>query len=51
MGASQDRLAMILGVSKRTVENRIKTAGIPQARPLLKIVEADPQHTLKALSA
>ena len=51
MGVSQDRFAMILGVSKRTVENWEQGRRHPTgaARSLLKIVEADPQHALEAL--
>ena len=53
MGGSQDKFAVILGVSKRTVENweqgRRHSTGA--ARSLLKIVEADPQHALEALRA
>ena len=53
MGVSQDKFAMILGVSKRTVENREQGRRHPTgaARSLLKIVEADPQHALEALRA
>jgi len=53
MGVSQDRFAMILGVSKRTVENWEQGRRHPTgaARSLLKIVEADPQHALEALRA
>jgi len=53
MGLSQDRFAMILGVSKRTVENWEQGRRHPTgaARSLLKIVEADPQHALEALRA
>lgn len=53
MGVSQDKFALILGVSKRTVENWEQGRRHPTgaARSLLKIVEADPQHALKALRA
>lgn len=53
MGVSQDKFAVILGVSKRTVENWEQGRRHPTgaARSLLKIVEADPQHALKALRA
>ena len=53
MGVSQDRFAVILGVSKRTVENWEQGRRHPTgaARSLLKIVEADPQHALEALRA
>tara|TARA_B110000503_G_scaffold64084_1_gene101058 strand:+ start:1128 stop:1418 length:291 start_codon:yes stop_codon:yes gene_type:complete len=51
MGVSQDKFAVILGVSKRTVENWEQGRRHPTgaARSLLKIVEADPQHALEAL--
>ena len=53
MGVSQDKFAVILGVSKRTVENWEQGRRHPTgaARSLLKIVEADPQHALQALRA
>ena len=53
MGVSQDKFAVILGVSKRTVENWEQGRRLPTgaARSLLKIVEADPQHALEALRA
>lgn len=53
MGVSQDKFAVILGVSKRTVENWEQGRRHPTgaARSLLKIVEADPQHALEALRA
>ena len=53
MGVSQDKFAVILGVSKRTVENWEQGRRQPTgaARSLLKIVEADPQYALKALRA
>ncbi len=53
MGVSQDKFAVILGVSKRTVENWEQGRRQPTgaARSLLKIVEADPQHALEALRA
>jgi len=51
LGVSQDKFAMILGVSKRTVENWEQGRRHPTgaARSLLKIVEADPEHALQAL--
>jgi putative transcriptional regulator len=53
LGVSQEKFAMILGVSKRTVENWEQGRRHPTgaARSLLKIVEADPKHALRALSA
>ena len=53
MGVSQDKFAVILGVSKRTVENWEQGRRHPTgaARSLLKIVEAAPQHALEALRA
>ena len=53
LGVSQDKFAMILGVSKRTVENWEQGRRHPTgaARSLLKIVEADPEHALRALRA
>ena len=51
LGLSQERFAMILGVSKRTVENWEQGRRQPTgaARSLLRIVEVDPKHALKAL--
>ncbi len=53
LGVSQDKFAMILGVSKRTVENWEQGRRHPTgaARSLLRIVEADPEHALQALRA
>ncbi|MCR8922635.1 helix-turn-helix domain-containing protein [Dasania sp. GY-MA-18] len=53
LGVSQEKFALILGVSKRTVENWEQGRRHPTgaARSLLKIVEADPEHALQALSA
>tara|TARA_B100001540_G_scaffold311825_1_gene331898 strand:- start:1494 stop:1793 length:300 start_codon:yes stop_codon:yes gene_type:complete len=53
LGVSQDKFAMILGVSRRTVENWEQGRRHPTgaARSLLKIVEADPEHALQALRA
>jgi len=52
MGFSQDKFALVLGVSKRTVENWEQGRRHPTgaARSLLRIVEADPQHALRALN-
>ncbi len=53
LGVSQDTFAIILGVSKRTVENWEQGRGHPTgaARSLLWIVAADPEHALRALRA
>ncbi len=52
LGLSQDKFALILGVSKRTLENweqgRRRPAG--PARSLLRLVEADPEYALRTLS-
>lgn len=51
VGVSQGKFAMILGVSKRTVESWEQGQRQPRgaARSLLKIVEADPEHALQSL--
>ena len=53
MGISQQKFAIILGVSKRTVENWEQGRRHPTgaARSLLRIVEADPEYALQALRA
>ena len=53
LGVSQDKFAVILGVSKRTVENWEQGRRHPTgpARSLLRIVEADPERALQALRA
>lgn len=53
LGVSQEKFALILGVSKRTLENWEQGRRHPTgaARSLLRIVEADPMHALRALSA
>jgi len=53
LGVSQEKFALILGVSKRTVENWEQGRRHPTgpARSLLRIVEADPAHALQILSA
>lgn len=50
-GLSQSRFANVVGVSKRTLENWEQGRRHPTgpARALLKILDADPQHALKAL--
>ncbi|MBB1327384.1 helix-turn-helix domain-containing protein [Pseudoalteromonas sp. SR45-1] len=52
-GLSQSRFANVVGVSKRTLENWEQGRRHPTgpARALLKIVDADPEHALKALHA
>jgi len=52
MGFSQDKFVLVLGVSKRTVENWEQGRRHPTgaARSLLRIVETDPQHALRALN-
>lgn len=51
LGVSQEKFALLLGVSKRTVENWEQGRRHPTgpARSLLRIVEAYPQHALQAL--
>lgn len=53
IGVSQDKFALLLGVSKRTLENWEQGRRHPTgpARSLLRVVEADPEHALQALSA
>lgn len=53
LGVSQEKFAVILGVSKRTVENWEQGRRHPTgaARSLLRIVEADPAHAMRALRA
>lgn len=50
-GLSQSHFAALMGVSKRTLENWEQGRRHPTgpAKALLRIVEADPQHALKAL--
>jgi len=51
VGLSQAEFALLIGVSKRTLENweqgRRKPTG--PAKALLRILEADPKHAIKAL--
>lgn len=51
LGISQEKFALLLGVSKRTVENWEQGRRHPTgpARSLLRIVEVYPQHALQAL--
>lgn len=53
LGVSQEKFAILLGVSKRTVENWEQGRRYPTgpARSLLRIVAADPEHALKVLGA
>ena len=53
LGISQHKFALILGVSKRTVENWEQGRRHPTgaARSLLKIVAADPEHAIRSLVA
>lgn len=50
-GLSQVHFARLIGVSKRTLENREQGRRHPTgpARALLKIVEADPKSAMEAL--
>ncbi|MCG7879669.1 MAG: NadS family protein [Candidatus Thiodiazotropha endolucinida] len=52
LGVSQEKFALLIGVSKRTVENWEQGRRHPTgaARSLLRIVEADPEHALRTLS-
>jgi len=53
VGLSQSEFALLIGVSKRTLENweqgRRKPTG--PAKALLRILKADPKHTIEALHA
>jgi putative transcriptional regulator len=50
-GLTQNRFAMMIGVSKRTLENWEQGRRQPTgpARALLKLVDADPEYALKSL--
>ena len=50
-GLSQARFAMLIGVSKRTLENWEQGRRHPTgpAKALLRILDADPQHAVEAL--
>ena len=50
-GLSQNQFASVIGVSKRTLENWEQGRRQPTgpAKALLKIVDVDPEHALKAL--
>ncbi|MCH9691671.1 MAG: helix-turn-helix domain-containing protein [Gammaproteobacteria bacterium] len=51
MGLSQNRFAMLIGVSKRTLENWEQGRRHPTgpAKALLKILDADPKNAVRAL--
>ncbi len=50
-GLSQNRFAMLIGVSKRTLENWEQGRRHPTgpAKALLRILDADPEHAVRAL--
>jgi putative transcriptional regulator len=52
-GLSQSRFAMLIGVSKRTLENWEQGRRHPTgpAKALLKILAADPENAVRALHA
>ena len=51
VGLSQNRFARLIGVSKRTLENWEQGRRHPTgpAKTLLRILEADPEHAVRAL--
>ena len=51
VGLSQSRFATLIGVSKRTLENWEQGRRHPTgpAKALLRILDADPEHALRAL--
>ncbi len=51
VGLSQNRFAMLIGVSKRTLENWEQGRRHPTgpAKALLRILEADPEHAVRVL--
>lgn len=51
VGLSQSRFAMLIGVSKRTLENWEQGRRLPTgpAKALLRILDADPEHAVRAL--
>ena len=51
VGLSQARFAMLIGVSKRTLENWEQGRRHPTgpAKALLRILDADPKHAVEAL--
>ena len=51
VGLSQNRFAMLIGVSKRTLENWEQGRRHPSgpAKALLRILDSDPEHAVRAL--
>ena len=51
IGLSQNQFAMLIGVSKRTLENWEQGRRHPTgpAKVLLRILDVDPEHAVKAL--
>ena len=51
VGLSQNRFAMLIGVSKRTLENWEQGRRHPTgpAKTLLRILDADPEHAVRTL--
>ena len=51
VGLSQTRFALLIGVSKRTLENWEQGRRRPTgpAKALLKILDADPEHAVRVL--
>ena len=51
VGLSQNRFAMLIGVSRRTLENWEQGRRHPTgpAKALLRILDADPKHAVRAL--
>lgn len=51
IGLSQNRFAMLIGVSKRTLENWEQGRRHPSgpAKALLRILDADPERAIRAL--
>lgn len=51
VGLSQNRFAMLIGVSKRTLENWEQGRRHPTgpAKALLRILDNDPEHAVRAL--
>ena len=51
VGLSQNRFAMLIGVSKRTLENWEQGRRHPSgpAKALLRILDTDPEHAVRAL--
>lgn len=51
VGLSQNRFAMLIGVSKRTLENWEQGRRHPTgpAKTLLRILDVDPEHAVRAL--